>query len=173
MEYENLMQEPRIQKVVVNMGVGESGQPLVNAEDLMERITGRKPVRTYAKKKIPNWEVKGGEPIGCKVTMRDQKAKEFLENALEAAENEIQEKNFDEEGNFSFGIHEYIDFPNMKYDPDIGIFGMDVTVVLERPGFRVKKRRLQSNKIPEDHRITKEEAIEFIKEKFNVEVKEG
>ncbi|RLI91523.1 MAG: 50S ribosomal protein L5, partial [Candidatus Altiarchaeales archaeon] len=130
----------------------------------------KKPVRTISRHKIPSWGIKKREPIGCKVTLRGKDAEEFLKRAFIAKDNQIKKSNFDEYGNFSFGIHEYIDFPGIKYDPDIGIFGMDICVSLERPGFRIKRRRIKKSKIPSRNRISKEEAIEFIKNKFKVKI---
>ncbi|HDN82954.1 MAG TPA: 50S ribosomal protein L5 [Candidatus Altiarchaeales archaeon] len=166
----NPMRSLRIAKVVVNIGVGESGEKLLRAEKLLEKLTGQKPVRTIAKKKIPVWGVKRGEPIGCKVTLRKKKAEEFLRRAFEAVDNRISAKSFDNDGNLSFGVHEYIDFPDMKFDPEIGMFGMDISVEIERPGYRIKRRRLQKRKIPTRHKVRREEAMEFIKEKFEVDI---
>ncbi|HEX54582.1 MAG: 50S ribosomal protein L5 [Candidatus Altiarchaeales archaeon] len=170
MEYKNIMQVPRIEKVVVNIGCGESGEKLRRAEKLLQKLINKKPVRTISRHKIPSWGIKKREPIGCKVTLRGKDAEEFLKRAFIAKDNQIKKSNFDEYGNFSFGIHEYIDFPGIKYDPDIGIFGMDICVSLERPGFRIKRRRIKKSKIPSRNRISKEEAIEFIKNKFKVKI---
>ena len=103
--------------------------------------------------------------------MRKVKAEEFLKNALQAKDNTILEKSFDNNGNFGFGIREYIDLPKTKYDPKLGIRGFDVLVSLQRPGFRVKRRKLKKTRIPHKHKITKDEAIEFVKNKFGVVVK--
>ncbi|RLI95850.1 MAG: 50S ribosomal protein L5 [Candidatus Altiarchaeales archaeon] len=170
MEYSNIMQKPRIEKVVVNIGVGESGEKLVRAETLLQKLTNRKPVRTISKHKIPTWKLKKGEPIGCKVTLRGKEAENFLIECLKAVDNKIKASSFDEEGNLSFGIGEYIDFPSMKYDPDIGIFGMDISVTMERPGYRIKRRRIKRKRIPRKIRITRDESIRFMKEKFGVDI---
>ncbi|NPA77194.1 MAG: 50S ribosomal protein L5 [Candidatus Diapherotrites archaeon] len=167
---ENPMRRIRIEKVVVNIGVGEPGERLEKAETLLKRLTGANVVRTRAKKKIPKWGVRPGLQIGVKVTLRGEKAEEFLRKALEAVDNKIKESSFDEFGNFSFGIPEYINIPGVKYDPKIGIFGMDVSVALERPGFRVRRRKVRRAPVGKNHLITKDEAIAFVKEKFGVEV---
>jgi len=172
MEYPNPVRKPRIEKVVVNIGVGESGEKLVKAEELLEESTGCKPVRTVSRHKIPSWNLKKGDPIGCKVTMRKEKAEEFLKKGLQAKENSIKESCFDDNGNISFGITEYIDLPGTKYDPDIGVFGMNISVRLERPGFRVKRRRLKKSKIPSRDLIKREESIEFMSEKFGIQMSE-
>lgn len=170
MNYSNPMQKPMIEKVVVNIGVGESGEKLVKAEKLLERLTGRKPVRTISKHKIPGWGLRKGEPIGCKVTFRGKAAEDILKKSFEAVDNTLRPKMFDKYGNFGLGVGEYIDFPGMKYDPDIGIFGFNVTVTMVRPGFRVQKRKSKTAKVPQKNRLTREESIEFIKEKFGVKI---
>ncbi len=170
MDYSNLMQKPRIEKVVVNIGVGESGERLGKAEQLLELLTGRKSVRTVTTHKIPTWNLRGGEPIGCKVTLRGGEADEFLKKSFEAVDGRLFYSNFDSLGNLAFGVSEYIDFPGVKYDPDIGIFGFNVCATIKRPGFRVKTRKLNKSRIPPKSAITADEAIELIKEKFGVEV---
>ncbi len=164
----NPMREIRIEKVTVNIGVGESGERLEKAYKLLERLTGRKPVKTKAKVKVPKWGIRPGLPIGVKVTLRGDAALRFLKRVLEAKDNKIPARSFDERGNFSIGVHEYIELGE-KYDPEIGIFGMDVTVTLERPGYRVKRRK-NRGRVGKRHLITKEEAINWAKEFLGVEV---
>lgn len=166
------MREIRIAKVTVNVGVGESGEKLAKAESIVEMLTGQKPVRTIAKKTIQPFGIRKKQPIGVKVTMCGKNKYEFLKKAFDAVEYRIKAKSFDAHGNFSFGIKEHIDFPGVKYDPNIGIFGMDVCVELERPGYRVKRRKIKNTKIGKKHRITREEAMEYIKSKFGVEIVE-
>ncbi len=164
----NPMRCIKIDKVTVNMCLGEGGQRLLNAENIMEKITGQKPVRTTAAK-AKTFGVKTGDPVGCKVTLRKKKAEDFLKKAFDIKDKKLYQQQFDEAGNFSFGIEEHTDFPEMEYDPDIGIFGMDITVALQRPGYRISKRRIQRRKIPKSHRINKEDVITFVKEEFGVE----
>ncbi|WP_349770861.1 50S ribosomal protein L5, partial [Methanothrix sp.] len=114
------MLEPHIDKVVVHVGVGESGQRLVNAETIMKAITNQQPVRSIAKKTLPTFGIKKKEPIGAKLTLRGKAAEDFLVLALKAAGNSLRKSQFDEQGNFSFGIEEHTDFPGMRYDPEIG-----------------------------------------------------
>ncbi|KXB06587.1 50S ribosomal protein L5, partial [candidate division MSBL1 archaeon SCGC-AAA382C18] len=141
-----------------------------NAEDVLEKVAGQTPVRTEAEQTNQTLEIREGTPIGCKVTLRGESAIETLEKLLGVVGNEIKESSFDKEGNFAFGIDEHIEIPEMEYDPDMGIFGMDVVVNLVRPGFSIRKRRRESKTIPKSHRINKEEAIEFVKQKFDVKV---
>ncbi|MCM1985830.1 MAG: 50S ribosomal protein L5 [Methanococcoides sp.] len=164
------MRNPKVEKVVVHMGVGESGQHLVDAESILETVTGQTVVRSYAKRTLPAFTIKKGEPIGCKVTLRGEAAESFLETSLGIVERKIDESQFDIFGNVSFGVEEHTDYPGMRYDPNIGIFGMDIAVIVNRPGYRVSKRRIAKRKIPTSHKITKEDTISFFKDKYAVEV---
>jgi large subunit ribosomal protein L5 len=111
-------------------------------------------------------------PIGCKVTLRKGDAEEFLKRAFKIRDNKISWYSFDRNGNLSFGIPDHTLFPDQRYDPEIGIFGMDVCITLEKPGYRIKHRKIKSRRIPSKHRIDREESIKFISERFNVEVVE-
>jgi large subunit ribosomal protein L5 len=168
----DVMRQPKIAKVVVNIGVGEAGERLNKALKVLNMVTKQKPVTTIAKVTNRDLGVRTGMPIGCKVTLRGEKAEEFLKRALLIREYRIATYSFDKEGNMSFGISDYTDFEGMKYDPEIGIFGMDVNVVFKRPGFRVAKRRIQACKIPKKHRMTRNEAMSFMREQYKVEVVE-
>jgi len=165
--------QPRIDKVVVHVGVGESGQRLVNAETIMKVITKQQPVRSIAKKTLPNFGIKKNEPIGAKLTLRGKAAENFLVIALKAAGNTLKRSQFDQQGNFSFGIEEHTDFPGMRYDPEIGIFGMDVSVALKRAGYRIALRRVGQKKLPARQRLGKDDTVEFVKAKFGIEILEA
>jgi large subunit ribosomal protein L5 len=169
----NVMLEPRIDKVVVHVGVGESGQRLVNAETIMKTITRQQPVRSIAKKTLPTFNIKKKEPIGAKLTLRGKVAEEFLILAFKAAGNSLRKSQFDQQGNFSFGIEEHTDFPGMRYDPEIGIFGMDVSVALKRAGYRIARRRVAQKKLPGRQRLGKDDTMEFVHQKFGVEILEA
>ncbi len=173
----NPMRRLKIAKVTINVGVGDSGEKLLKAEKMLKyvikQILGkdRQPIKTLARKTIQTWNIRRGQPIGLKLTLRGEDAIKFLDRAFDAIDRKLPKSVFDNEGNFSFGIARYIDIPGIKYDPDIGIFGMDVCVTLERPGYRIKyRKRCRVKKIPKSHRVTKEEAIEFIKNLFNVNI---
>lgn len=166
----NSMREIKIDKVVINIGVGEAGEKLIKAEKVLELLTHRKPVRTIARTTNKDLGIRKGMPIGCKVTLRKEDTLNFLKEAFWVKNNRIADYSFDVEGNFSFGVADYTDFKDMKYDPDIGIFGLDISVTLARKGARVKSRRRAKGKIPKHHRISSEEAKKFVRAKLNVEV---
>ncbi len=166
------MREIRIEKVVVNVGVGEAGDKLGKARKVLELVTRQTPAQTVAHAAVRDWGVRKGMPIGTKVTLRGQDAEDFLRRALSIRNNRLPAYSFDPRGNFSFGVPDYTDFEGMKYDPEIGVFGMDISVSLQRPGFRVAKRRSRPHPIPRHHRISRDEGIAFIKGHFGIEVVE-
>lgn len=167
----NKMRIIAIDKVTLNIGAGVETGNVDKAISLLEKVSGGKVVKTKAKKRIAAWKLRPGLPIGAKITLRKAKALEVLKNLLQAVNNEIPEDNFIENG-FSFGVKEYIDIPGVKYDPKIGIIGLQVTVTLKRPGYRVKKRKLRKGRIAPNHVITPEDAIAFAQEKLGVKIKE-
>lgn len=169
----NPMHAVRVTKVCVNIGVGEGGERLVNAENVLQMVTGVKPQRTLGRIQNRDLKVRVGAPIGCKATIRNQETiMNFLKDAFACRENMIPSWNFDREGNLSFGVRDYTDFPGQKYDPEIGIFGMDITAVLERPGHRVSRRRRGKSKVGNHHRVTPDEARSWFVENFNISILE-
>ena len=167
---QNLMKKISIAKVVLNMGIGKSGDPIEIGKKALEQITGKKPNARNAKKAQRDWGVRKGEPIGIAVTVRGDDATELLKRLLIAKDNQIEERIFDNEGNLSFGLKEHIDIPEIKYDPKIGILGLDVSVSLVRPGFSIKLRSKHKARVGKNHRITKDDAIKFYTEKFEVNI---
>ncbi len=169
----NPMREITIDKVVINMGVGEAGEKLRRAMKVIELLTGRKPVQTLAKKTIRDFNIRKKLPIGLKVTLRGKEAEDFLRRALWVKDFKVANYSFDSQGNLNFGISDYTDFEGMKYDPDIGIFGMDISVVFKRRGgYRVLRRRIKRGKIPQRHRVSREETMQYMREKFNLNILE-
>jgi large subunit ribosomal protein L5 len=162
--------KPKIEKVVVNISVGKSGEPLEKASKVLEELTGQTPCKRKAKKTIRDFAIRKGEPIACIVTLRKQGTLEFLKKVLPIVDNKISKNSFDNHGNFSFGIKEHIEIPGVKYDPDVGIFGMDVCVSLSRHGYRVRSRRRRKAKIGSKHVLTPTEAMVFAKEALGVEI---
>ena len=165
----NPMKEIQVSKVVINIGVGKSGDPVEKAKNALSELTGKTPSVRGAKKSVRDFGIHKGEPIGAMVTLRRTDATNFLRRVIESKGNVIKNSSFDNNGNISFGIHEHIDIPGTKYNPDIGIFGMDVCAALTRPGYRISKRRNPS-RIGKSHKITKDESIEFFKTQFGVAV---
>ena len=164
------MRQPRIEKVVVHMGVGEGGRELQNAQEILEEITGQESVRTLAKQTVQAYDIREGDPIGAKTTLRDEDAEAFLATALPLAD--LSASQFDDTGNVSFGIAEHTEFPSQEYDPQIGIYGLDVTVTLVRPGYRISKRDRETRSIPSNHRMTPEDAVAYLESEYSVEVDE-
>ena len=167
---EHPMLKPRIEKVVVNLNVGKSGEPLEKANRVLKEITGQTPVKKKAKKTIRDFGIREGESIAVVVTLRKQKAVDFLKKVLPIVDNKVSKSSFDEFGNFAFGLKEHIEIPGVKYDPEIGIFGMDIAVAVNRPGQRVKVRRKQKQASAAKHKLTPEESIVFIRQTLGVEI---
>lgn len=168
----NPMLRPRIEKVVVNISVGKSGEQLQKAMTILERLTGQKPCQRLAKKTVRDWGTRKGEPIACVVTLRGVSAVAFLKKSLEVVGNKLPKSSFDVNGNFSFGIKEHIEISGVRYDPSLGIFGMDVCVAMERPGYHVKRRRILKARIGRKHRLTPEDSMEYVKETLGTEILE-
>jgi large subunit ribosomal protein L5 len=162
------MREPTVEKVVVHMGVGEGGRALADAEDIIEDVTGQQSVRTQAQSTMQDFNIREGDPIGAKVTLRGEDAEAFLETALDLVD--LTASQFDDTGNFSFGVDEHTDFPSQEYDPNVGIYGLDVTVNLVRPGYRVTKRDKRTRSLPSNHRLDPQDAVTFVESRFDVEV---
>ena len=164
------MLKPQIEKVVVNLNVGKSGEPLEKAAKVLKELTDQDPVKKKAKKTIRDFGIREGEPIAAVVTLRKQKAIDFLNKVLPVIDNKISLSSFDKQGNFAFGIKEHIEIEGVRYEPDVGIFGMDVCVTMVRPGYRVKSRRRQKAVVGRKHVLTPEESVVFMKETFGVEI---
>ncbi len=164
------MLKPNIEKVVVNLSVGKSGEPLEKAATVLKDITGRNPSRRKAKTSIRDFGIRKGESISCMVTLRKQEAIDFLKKVLPVVDNKISRKSFDRQGNVSFGLKEHIEIPGVKYDPDIGIFGMDVCISVVRPGYRIKNRKIGRTKLGSKHVLTPDESVAFLKDTLGVEI---
>lgn len=167
---EQPMRKPRIEKVVVNLNVGKSGEPLEKAFKVLQEIAGQTPVKKNAKDTIRDFGIRKGEPIACVVTLRRQSAIDFLKKVLPVIDNKISRSSFDEQGNFAFGLKEHIEIQGVRYDPDVGIFGMDICVTMNRPGDRVRDRRKRKAKVGRKHVLTPEEAVLFAKQTLGVEI---
>jgi large subunit ribosomal protein L5 len=166
----NRMKEIRVEKVVVNIGCGTGGEKLDKAKKVLEKLTGKKIVETCTNRRT-TFGVAKGRPIGCKVTLRGKDAAEFLKRVLDAVDFKLPESVFDAQGDFSFGVKEHISIPGVRYEPDIGIYGMDVCVRLERRGYRVMRKR-NGSAIGNGHRIKPEEARAWAEKNLNIKVGE-
>lgn len=168
----NVSRNIKIEKITLNIGAGKDQALLEKGMKLLKHIVpDSKPVKTVTQKRIPGWGLRPGLPIGCKLTLRKQQAKSILIKLLQAKENKLNERQF-ANGNVAFGITEYINIPGVKYDLELGIMGFEVCITLERNGFRIKRRRLNNKKMSVRHKITKAEAIDFMKKQFDVKVGE-
>ncbi len=168
----NPMKNIRIEKITLNIGAGKNTEKLEKGIKLLKYITNKDPIKTFTKKRIPAWGLRPGLPIGCKVTLRKAAAKDILVRLLDARDNILKPEQFDEGGNISFGVPEYINIQGIKYKPELGMMGLEVCVTLERPGFRIKRRKIKKKKISKKHVITKEEAMEYMKNEFKIKIGE-
>ncbi|MBU2637550.1 MAG: 50S ribosomal protein L5 [Nanoarchaeota archaeon] len=168
----NPMKEIRIEKVTLNIGVGKPGPELEKALKLLKQISGKKPVETKTVKRIPTWGLRPGLSIGAKVTIRGKEAEEVLKRLLNAIDYRMHSYKIGKDGNFAFGVKEYIDIPGMKYDMEIGMIGLEAAVTLKRAGFGIRRRKVMPRKLPDRHRIHKEETKLFLREKYNVKFDE-
>ena len=167
---ENPMKKISLEKVVLNMGLGRSGDVIEIAKKALQQISGKIPNSREAKETQRDWGIRKGEPIGVAITIRGQEARDLLKRLLEAKGNQIKQKSFDNFGNYSFGINEHIDIPGVKYDPKIGILGLGISVTLTRPGYGIRTRSKHKARIGKNHIIKSEEAKDYLIKEFGVTV---
>ena len=163
----NKSKEIRLSKVTLNIGAGTTTEGVDKAVTLLETISGMKAVKAKARRRIANFNIRPGLPIGAIVTLRGEKAREILQRLLRAVENKIKEESFTQNG-FSFGIKEYIDIPGVKYDPKIGVIGLHVNVSLERCGYRVKRRKIRNTRIGTKHEISGKECADWAQKELGI-----
>ena len=167
---ESPMKKITLDKVVLNMGIGKSGDIIQVAKRALEQISGKKPSTRNARETQRDWGVRKGEPIGVAVTIRGEDAVVLLKRLLESKGNSINGKSFDNFGNFSFGINEHIDIPDVKYEPSIGILGLGISIALTRPGYGIRKRSKHKASVGKSHVISNQEAKDYLVKEFGVTI---
>ena len=167
---ESPMKKISLEKVVLNMGIGKSGDIIDIAKKALEQISGKKPSTRNAKETQRDWGIRKGEPIGVAVTVRGDDAIALLKRLLEAKGNTVNGRAFDNFGNYSFGINEHIDIPGVKYDPQIGILGLGISVTLTRPGYSIRKRSKHKASVGKSHIITNQEAKDYLAKEYGVTI---
>merc|ERR1712159_714709 len=161
------MRKVQCDKLIINIAVGESGDRLTKAVRVLQQLSDQTPVENYARYTVRTFGIRRNEKIACHVTIRGEKATDLIERGLKITDYEISAKHFSDSGNFGFGVNEHIDL-GLKYDPATGIYGMDFYVVLRRAGFRVSKKK---GRIGVSHLVTKEDAMEWVRQTFNAEIR--
>jgi large subunit ribosomal protein L5 len=161
-----------VDKLTLNFGAGKDQKQLEKGISLIKQITGIEPVKTITQKRLPSWGLRPGLPVGAKLTLRGEQAVDVCRRLLTARDFTLRQSNIDQMGNVSFGLKEYIDIPGVRYDPAIGVIGLECSLTLRRPGYRVRDRKLKKAHINTKHRVSQEDATEFMKQNFNLRIAE-
>jgi large subunit ribosomal protein L5 len=163
---ENKMREIKLDKVILN--IGGVGEKLDKGEILLKAISGKKPIKVKATKRIPTWNVRPGLEVGIKVTLRGEDALNMIKKLLPAIDNTLKEKQI-QNNCFSFGIHEYIEIPGVEYIREVGMMGFEVSVVFSRAGKSVETKKVKRGK---SRRLTvsREEIENYLVAKFKTEI---
>ena len=166
----NKMQEIYLDKVVLNIGIGDNENLFQNAKLLLEKLTSHTPVPAKSKNRQPELKLRKGQVIGALVTLRKSEAKTMLKRALEANDLLIKESNI-ANNSFSFGVKEYIYFAGVKYDPKIGMLGLNLNASFARKGRRIEYRKRKRANVATFHRrIERNDIMEYLTKNFNIKV---
>merc|ERR1712124_35674 len=167
---DNVMRKVMCDKLIINIAVGESGDRLTKAIRVLQQLSDQTPVENVARYTVRTFGIRRNEKIACHVTVRGDKAMDLIERGLKITDYEISAKHFSASGNFGFGVNEHIDL-GLKYDPQTGIYGMDFYIVLKRAGFNVPKKKAKRGRMGVSHRVTKEDAMEWVRQTFNADIR--
>ena len=167
---QNPMRRIKVGKVVINIGLGKSGEAIERGKKVLQQVTGQTPTQTRAKRSVRDFGIHEGEPIGVVVTVRGESTEALIKKLLTARENKLSGSSFDSRGSISFGIKEHIEIPGIRYDPAIGILGMNVSLLLERPGFSVARRSRRTSRVGKAHIVSREEAMQYLRDNFGVAI---
>ncbi len=169
---ENPMRTVYLEKVVINMGVGLNENMVDNAKALIKKLTNHNAGTTVSKRRDPELKLKKGQKIGAVSTIRGKEAFEFLKRALDA-NNNVLGKNAIANNSLNFGVKEYIYFAGVKYDPKIGIMGLNVNAAFARKGARISNRKRKTSRPSLKHsKITREEISAYLKNNLNITLQE-
>ena len=160
---DNKMRKIRIEKVTLNIGCGGDHDKIEKAKKLLFLLTNQQPVVTKSVKRS-TFGVGRGKPVGVKVTLRKKRAEDFFKRVMESRQNTVKSSEINDR-HINIGIKEYIELPGIKYQYDIGMMGLNVTISLERPGYRVERRKVKKTKIGKTHKINREDVVEWLKER--------
>jgi ribosomal protein L5 len=161
----NPMRAIKLEKVVLNCGA--TAEKLEKSVKLLALLTGRKIKEVVSQKRIPTFGVRPGLKTGCMVTLRGKEKEALLKRLFGAVNNKIKKKKI-APNQFSFGIKEYLEIPDMEYQRDIGIIGLDVTAVFKRNGKRVAFKKIKQGKVPKRQEVTREEIIDYLTNKLKI-----
>lgn len=166
----NPMQNIFIDKVVLNIGIGSNEEMYQNARLLLEKLTSHKPIKSVSKKRLPEFKIRKGQVIGSMVTLRNKEALDMLKRSIDANDGIIRYSSISN-NSLSFGVKEYIYFSGVKYDPKIGMLGLNINASFTRKGRRVELRRRKETKVGAKHKkIANDEIASYLEKNFGATI---